>query len=126
MVKSGNHYDSRTSGSFKPDIEQIQIVLKFLMPNLDLEITGKFDTDTEEAIYNYQEEQNIEANGIADRDTLEEMLYDLKANSFDDVDLSHFLKSLNLDSEINLMNGKVEIPTAATKICNWLYWIPTH
>ena len=54
MWKSGNVYNSRSSGSFKPDIEQIQLALNFLSPSNDLEITGKFDMDTEEAIYNYQ------------------------------------------------------------------------
>jgi peptidoglycan hydrolase-like protein with peptidoglycan-binding domain len=98
IVRSGNRYDSRVRNSFRPDIEQIQMALKFLMPNSNLEITGKFDTDTEETIYNYQEEQNIEANGIADRNTLEEILFDLKSKSFDDDDLGKYLKELGVDT----------------------------
>ena len=85
MVKSGNNYDSRVRNSFKPDIEQIQIALKFLLPNFDLEITGKYDTDTEEAIYKFQEQQGIESTGIANQETLEEILFDLKVKSFDEV-----------------------------------------
>ena len=79
IVKSGNRYDSRVRSSFRPDIEQIQIALKFLLPNFDLEITGVYDTDTNEAVYVFQEQQNIEPTGIADQETLEEMLFDLKA-----------------------------------------------
>ena len=98
IVRSKNRYDSRVRNSFRPDIEQIQIALKFLMPNSDLEITGKFDTDTEETIYNYQEQQNIEPNGIADQGTLEEILFDLKSKSFDDNDLGKYLQELGIGS----------------------------
>jgi peptidoglycan hydrolase-like protein with peptidoglycan-binding domain len=96
IVKSGNRYDSRVRGSFKPDIEQIQMALKFLFPNFDLEITGVYDTDTNEAIYMFQEQQNIEPTGIADQETLEEILFDLKAKSFDDDDLGKFLSDLGI------------------------------
>ena len=100
IVKSGNRYDSRVRGSFRPDIEQIQMSLKFLMPNLDLEITGVYDTDTNEAVYKFQEQQNIEPTGIADQETLEEMLFDLKAKSFDDNDLGKFLSDLGIEPEV--------------------------
>lgn len=99
IVKSGNRYDSRVRGSFRPDIEQIQMALKFLMPNLDLEITGVYDTDTNEAVYKFQEQQNLEPTGIADQETLEEMLFDLKAKSFDDNDLGKFLSELGIEPE---------------------------
>lgn len=94
IVKSGNHYDSRVKNSFKPDIEQIQIALKFLMSDLNLEITGKYDIDTEEAVYEYQDMVGIDPTGILDRDTLEEILFDLKSKSFDDDDLGVFLSSI--------------------------------
>lgn len=100
IVKSGNRYDSRVRSSFRPDIEQIQMSLKFLMPNLDLEITGVYDTDTNEAVYKFQEQQNIEPTGIADQETLEEMLFDLKAKSFDDNDLGKFLSDLGIEPEV--------------------------
>ena len=89
IVKSGNRYDSRVRSSFRPDIEQIQMSLKFLMPNLDLEITGVYDTDTNEAVYKFQEQE-----------TLEEMLFDLKAKSFDDNDLGKFLSDLGIEPEV--------------------------
>lgn len=96
MAKSGNRYDSRVRGSFKPDIEQIQIALKFLIPSIDLEITGNYDTDTTEAVYKFQKEQGLEPTGIADQETLEEILFDLKAKSFDDDDLGSFLSDLGI------------------------------
>lgn len=99
IVKSGNRYDSRVRGSFRPDIEQIQMALKFLMPNLDIEITGVFDTDTNEAVYKFQEQQNVEPTGIADQETLEEILFDLKVKSFDDDDLGKFLSELGIEPE---------------------------
>jgi peptidoglycan hydrolase-like protein with peptidoglycan-binding domain len=100
MVKSGNHYDVRVRDSFRSDIEQLQMALKFLMPNLDLEITGKFDTDTEEAIYNYQEEQGMTPNGVADQDTLENMLFDLKIKGFDDDDLGKYLEQMGVEKTV--------------------------
>ena len=101
IVKSGNRYDSRVRSSFRPDIEQIQIALKFLLPNFDLEITGVYDSDTNEAVYVFQEQQNIEPTGIADQETLEEMLFDLKAKSFDDDDLGKFLGDLGIVREVS-------------------------
>lgn len=100
IVKSGNRYDSRVRGSFKPDIEQMQIALKFLLPNFNLEITGVYDTDTNEAVYMFQEQQNLEPTGIADQETLEEMLFDLKAKSFEEYDLSKFIEELGIGDYI--------------------------
>ena len=110
MWKSGNVYDSKSSGSFKPDIEQIQLALNFLSVSDDLEITGKFDRDTEEAIYNYQKSINLPETGIADSETLEEMFFNLKIKGFDDEDLSMFLIKMGVISNVvSLLNGKVEI-----------------
>lgn len=110
IVDSGNVYDSRVKSSFKPDIEQIQIALNFLLPNFDLEITGVYDKDTNEAVYLFQEQQNIEPNGIADQETLEEILFDLKAKSFDDDDLGKFLSDLGIvKTKGPFLDGTVEI-----------------
>jgi len=113
MWKSGNAYNSRSSGSFKPDIEQIQLVLNFLSISDDIEITGKFDRDTEEAIYNYQKSVNLPETGIADSETLEEMFFNLKIKGFDDEDLSIYLKNIegyydNTKKEINRFTGGVD------------------
>jgi hypothetical protein len=113
MWKSGNVYDSRSGGTFKPDIEQIQLVLNFLSISDDIEITGKFDRDTEEAIYNYQKSVNLPETGIADSDTLEEMFFNLKIKGFDDEDLSIYLKNIegyydNTKKEFNRFTGGVD------------------
>ncbi len=101
IVKSKNYYDTRTTSSFKIDIEQIQIILMFLNPSLYLNITGKFDKDTEEAVAEYQNTQKMDPTGICDTETLEEMLYDLKVKGFDDEDLSMYLSKLNLDDNLD-------------------------
>ena len=113
MWKSGNVYDSRSGGSFKPDIEQIQLALNFLSLSDDLEITGKFDRDTEEAIYNYQISVNLPETGIADSETLEEMFFNLKIKGFDDEDLSIYLKNIegyydNTKKERNRFTGGID------------------
>jgi len=115
IVKSGNHYDSRVRNSFKPDIEQLQIVLKFLLPNFNLEITGKYDTDTEEAVYIFQEQQGIESTGIANQETLEEMLFDLKAKSFEEYDLSKFIEKLGVSDYIK---NKTDLDTDNDTVIN--------
>lgn len=101
MLKSGNHYDSRVRNSFKPDIEQLQIALKFIEPESDVEITGNYDVATEEAVYDFQEKNNINPTGIADTETIEEIFYILKVKGFDDDDLGSFINSISgIDSRI--------------------------
>jgi peptidoglycan hydrolase-like protein with peptidoglycan-binding domain len=113
MWNSGNIYDSRSGGSFKPDIEQIQLALNFLDPLYDIEITGKFDRDTEDAIYKYQKSVNLPETGVADSDTLEDMFFNLKIKGFDDEDLSIYLKNIDgyidkTKKEINKFTGNVD------------------
>ena len=110
IVRSGNNYDVRVRNSFKPDIEQIQMALRFVLSDSDLEITGKYDIDTQEAIYKFQEQQGLEPTGIADQDTLEELLFDLKSKSFDDDDLGKYLEDLGIKKSQNIfLDGEVEI-----------------
>lgn len=110
MWKSGNVYNTRSSGSFKPDIEQIQLALNFLQPLYEIEITGKFDRDTEDAIYNYQKSVNLPETGIADSETLEDMFFNLKIKGFDDEDLAMFLSDMGVVSKVeSLLDGKVDI-----------------
>jgi hypothetical protein len=114
IVDSKNNYDSRVSSSFKADIEQIQIALNFLNPSYPVELTGKYDTETEEAVYEYQIKNNLPETGLCDHETLEEMLYDLKAKSFDDDDLGKYLQQIfGLDlnktkKEIKKFKGTVD------------------
>lgn len=114
IVDSKNNYDSRVSSSFKADIEQIQIVLNFLNSSYPVEITGKYDTETEEAVYEYQIKNNLPETGLCDYETLEEMLYDLKAKSFDEDDLGKYLEQIfgldlnKTEKEIKKFKGTVD------------------
>jgi len=113
IVKSGNRYDVRVRNSFRPDIEQIQMALRFVLPSSDIEITGNYDTDTQEAIYEFQDMMGIEPTGIADQETLEELLFDLKAKSFDDDDLGKYLSELGVifkpeKKELEKFTGSVD------------------
>jgi len=86
------------------------MALRFVLPSSDIEITGNYDTDTQEAIYEFQDMMGIEPTGIADQETLEELLFDLKAKSFDDDDLGKFLGDLGVKkSQEIFLDGEVEI-----------------
>ena len=98
MVKSNNHYYLNIGTSFKPDIEQIQITLKFL--GYDLDINGKYDRDTQLAVREYQEKNKLEETGECDSDTLEDMYYQLKVDGFNDLDISKFIKSVGISGSI--------------------------
>ena len=101
IAKSDNEYKKNMNTGFRPDIEQIQIALKFLdQNNSDLEVTGNYDLSTEEAIEDFQRNNKLKVNGIADKETLDEMLFDLKAKGFDEMDLSKYINSLSDDSYI--------------------------
>ena len=107
--KSKNVYNSKTKSSFAPDIEQIQIALKFLNHNSDLKITGKYDLDTEEAVYDYQKSNDLEPTGICDNDTIEDILFNLKIKGFDENDLGMFIKhevGQNLFSDIDDLDSQ--------------------
>lgn len=101
IAKSDNEYKKNMNTGFRPDIEQIQIALKFLdQNNTNLEITGNYDLATEEAIEYFQRDNKLEVNGIADKETLDEMLFDLKAKGFDEMDLSKYIKLLSDETYI--------------------------
>ena len=108
IVKSNNEYKKNMTSSFKPDIEQIQIVLKFLNQDNDgLEITGEVDTATEEAIEDFQRSNNLEVTGIADNETLDELLYELKAKGFDELDLAKYIQNLDISGGVKIDSGVV-------------------
>lgn len=108
ITNSDNVYQRNMSSSFKPDVEQIQIALKFVDPsNSDLEINGKFDYSTERAIYNFQKKNNLLENGIADPETLEELFYEIKIKGFDEKDLSKFIKELESESGYKYSTDKI-------------------
>lgn len=119
ILKSKNVYNKKSPTSFKPDIEQIQIILKFLEEDSNLEINGTYDTDTEEEISRYQQKKNLEDTGVADFETLEEMLYDLKIKGFDQEDLSKFIKKTEEESGIKLKGNDYSSPSSKTSTSNW-------
>jgi peptidoglycan hydrolase-like protein with peptidoglycan-binding domain len=101
IAKSDNEYKKNMNTGFRPDIEQIQIALKFLdQNNSDLEVTGSYDLSTEEAIEDFQRNNGLEVTGVADKETLDEMLFDLRAKGFDEMDLSKYIKSISDESYI--------------------------
>lgn len=116
IVKSKNVYSKDdTKKSYNPNVHQIEIALRFLLPNYVGEFTsdGIFDDETKRAIETYQIVADIESTGIADPDTLEEMLYDLKVQGFDEDDLGKFLKDLETgDVDDVYLNGKVDLSNA--------------
>ncbi len=108
IVKSNNEYKKGMPSSFKPDVEQIQIVLKFLnQNNEDLEVTGEIDIPTKEAIEDFQNTNNLDVTGIADNETLDELLYELKAKGFDEFDLAKYIKQLEGGEIVKIDGGIV-------------------
>jgi len=104
--RSKNQYSRRTNSSHKLDIEQIQIALNFLI-GAGLDINGKYDLDTENAIADYQFKKGIDETGVCDENTIEELFYDLKIKGFDEEDLSTFLE----DMGIKLPSQEIQLGT---------------
>lgn len=89
--KSKNEYSRRTNSSFKLDIEQIQVALNFLI-YANLEINGRYDLDTENAVADYQFKRGLKETGICDVETIEEIFYNLKIKGFDEDDLGKYIQ----------------------------------
>lgn len=96
MIKSKNKYSIDLKNNYFADVEIIQIALKFLDSPYShyIEINGKYDEKTKTAIQEYQLRKGIKNDGIANNETLEEILWDLKVKSFDEEDLSKFIKGI--------------------------------
>jgi hypothetical protein len=93
MIKSKNIYDTKLKDKSIGDVEIIQIALKFLKISFSesLEINGKYDEKTKKCVEEFQSDSGISKTGVADTETLEELLWDLKMKSFDDEDLAKFI-----------------------------------
>jgi hypothetical protein len=91
IVKSNNVYSEKQSDKFYGDIEIIQIALMFLGYGSGVSNNGKFDVSTEEAIMDFQKSNGLTPNGIANKDTLNELFWELKYKGFDDDDLGKFI-----------------------------------
>lgn len=94
IIQSNNSYSENLQGKVIGDVEVIQIALMFLGYGEGLVNNGKFDSKTKEAVTEFQLNNNITPTGIANKETLTEMFWDLKAKGFDDDDLGKFLGRL--------------------------------
>ena len=112
IIKSNDKYSSEnTSNSYNPDIHQVEIAIRFLLPNLIdvIKVDGVFDSQTENAIEDYQLIYGLNPTGILDLETLESLYESLNSKNFNDDDLKKYLEESEDSSEINLINGRVEI-----------------
>lgn len=109
IYKSNRTYGPSMGHEFRFDIEQIQITLNFLI-DADLDIDGDYDHKTEEAVKSFQRKNGLEATGLCDENTLEEMFYKLKIKGFDDDDLSMFIKGA--EDIVDTLKGILDISGA--------------
>jgi len=113
IVKSKNVYSIDGNSSYNPNVHQIEMALRFLLPNYvgSFKSDGVFDEETEEAIRTYQTANGTEPTGVADTETIEELFYDLKIEGFSDNDIGRFIHDLGGgDSKPKIyLNGKVDI-----------------
>jgi len=113
IVKSKNVYSIKGNSSYNPNVHQIEMALRFLLPNYVglFKSDGVFDEETEEAIRTYQTANGTEPTGVADTETIEELFYDLKIEGFSDNDIGRFIHDLGGgDSKPKIyLNGKVDI-----------------
>lgn len=116
IVKSKNIYSIKGNSSYNPNVHQIEMALRFLLPNYVglFKSDGVFDEETEEAIRTYQTANGTEPTGVADTETIEELFYDLKIEGFSDNDIGRFIHDLGVgDSKPKIyLNGKVDISNA--------------
>jgi hypothetical protein len=94
IIQSNNTYSENLQGKVIGDVEVIQIALMFLGYGEGLVNNGKFDSKTKESVTEFQLNNNITPTGIANKETLTEMFWDLKTKGFDDDDLGKFLGRL--------------------------------
>lgn len=93
IIKSGNIYDKTIGSGFESDINQIKIALNFVTKGdgENLVLDGKIDGQMIDDLETFQRRMGLTVNGVADPETLEELFYELKVESFNDDDLAMFL-----------------------------------
>lgn len=99
IVKSNNTYSENLNGGYIGDVEVIQIALMFLGYGNGVTPNGKYDANTKDAVYNFQKDNNLTQTGIANKETLTEILWDLKAKGFDEDDLAKFIIGLEKEKK---------------------------
>jgi hypothetical protein len=95
IIKSNNTYSEKLSDKFYGDVEIIQIALMFLGYGSDISNNGKFDSKTKDAIISFQKNNGLTPNGIANKDTINEIFWELKYKGFDDDDLGKFIGEIS-------------------------------
>ena len=95
IAKSNNIYDISLSSKYLGEVEIIQIALSFLGFG-DVTNNGHYDEKTAESIEIFQSQNQLKVNGKADKNTLIELLWELKGRGFEDDDLAKFIKSLDI------------------------------
>lgn len=90
IVKSGNDYTVDMSSEYIGDVEMIQVALKFL-GYYSINTDGHYTDKTASVVREYQGDFGLPLNSVADDETLESILYELKIKGFDDNDISKFL-----------------------------------
>lgn len=95
IAKSNNTYSTSLSSKYIGEVELIQIALSFLGFG-SISNTGHYDEKTAEAIEMFQSQNQLKVNGKADKNTLTELFWELKAKGFEDDDLAKFIKNLEV------------------------------
>jgi len=120
IVKSNNTYSDILNGKYVGDVEVIQIALMFLGYSDGVIANGKYDANTKDAVYDFQRDNNLTETGIANKETLTEILWELKAKGFDEEDLAQFITGLkekkktydidsyNLENYCDIIINKIE------------------
>lgn len=93
ISNSNNVYDISLNNHYLDEVEMIQIALMFLGHSEVLN-NGHYDKKTEDAIKSFQSQNQLTVNGKSDKDTLTELLWELKGKGFEDDDLAKFIGGL--------------------------------
>lgn len=94
IINSNNTYSEKLQNQFIGEVEVIQIALMFLGLGDGLVSNGKYDSRTKSAISDFQSKNGLTPNGVANKETLTELFWELKTKGFDDDDLGKFLGRL--------------------------------
>jgi len=84
---------------YDEDVEDIQIALQFLKYSLpEYGVDGLYGPETENAVKEFQKDNDLSASGIVDKETLQKIYDSLVENKFSDSDLSSIEKTYGFDT----------------------------
>jgi hypothetical protein len=120
IVDSKNIYMKDNSSRYNPDVHQIEIALAFLMSQYEdyIQYEGIFDDETEYMVKLYQKKKGLKQTGIADNETIEDILYDLKIKGFDDDDLGSYLGRKGVEVKLDCPRFKGTLDSVWTMFVN--------